>query len=313
MKRSVSIALSLLFDAVAAGMLLFIVCLWVFLLPRELDSTGIQGSDGNVRLRTLPWAKRLAEFFSEEPIVTKSSYAGPSVSVSLRTMSRDLGTKHSFTYHVADVRVADLRCIRTVLAHDSFGVGINEPILDMMARSDAILAMNGDYYSYQEGGLVVRNGEVLRSEPSDADVCVLFLDGRMEIVPPDYDLDALIRRGIWQAWTFGPSLLDESGHAVRSTIDNNNYLRLKHPRSAIGYVSPGHYVFVVCDGRQPGYSDGTTLFALAQVMEDLGCRIAYNLDGGNSSVLAFRGALWSRPSSDGRAVSDCILVKEFVP
>ena len=56
-----------------------------------------------------------------------------------------------------------------------------------------------------------------------------------------------------------------------------------NPRSAVGYYEPGHYCFVVIDGRQPGYSKGATLMQLAQLFESLGCKEAYNLDGGKSA------------------------------
>jgi exopolysaccharide biosynthesis protein len=42
--------------------------------------------------------------------------------------------------------------------------------------------------------------------------------------------------------------------------------KVKNPRSAIGYYEPGHYCFIVVDGRQNGYSDGMTLDELAQTL-----------------------------------------------
>ena len=311
-KKPSSIQMALLADLAGVGVLMFCICLQVFLLAREQKSLRLQASEESGAAGDLPWAAIQAEFFSPEAKTTESTYTGPTVAITVRSFSRDLDNKHALTYHVADIRVADVRCIRTALAHDTFGIGIQEPILDMMERTGALLAMNGDYYSYQNGGLVIRNGEVFRSEPTDADICVLFLDGRMETFPGDYNLSELIRRGAWQAWTFGPSLLDEHGRAVRPA-KKDKYLRLHHPRSAIGYISPGHYCFVVCDGRQPGYSNGARPITLALLMEGLGCRVAYNLDGGNSSMLAFLKRIWNRPSGDGREISDCVLVKEFTP
>lgn len=315
MKKPGTIQMAILADVAGAGLLLFCICLQVFLISREQKSLRLQASEESAAVADLPWAGLQAEFFRPEAKATESTYAGPTVAITMRSFSRDLDNKHALTYHVADIRVADVRCIRTALAHDRFGVGIQEPILGMMERTGALVAMNGDYYSYQNGGLVIRNGEVFRAEPTDADIGVLFLDGRLETFPGDYDLSELVRRGAWQAWTFGPSLLDERGRAVRPEKkgERYRYLRMRHPRSAFGYISPGHYCFVVCDGRSPGYSNGAKPYTLAQIMEGLGCRVAYNLDGGNSSLLAFRDALWNRPSGEGREISDCVFVKEFAP
>jgi len=80
--------------------------------------------------------------------------------------------------------------------------------------------------------------------------------------------------------------------------------RQRHPRTMAGIDQAGRYLlFVVVDGRQPGYSEGITLVEGAQIMKDFGCHHATNLDGGGSSIMLVErdGALQivNRPS-DGR-------------
>jgi len=59
-----------------------------------------------------------------------------------------------------------------------------------------------------------------------------------------------------------------------------------HPRTALGLDAGGRNLYlVVVDGRQPGYSEGMSLFELATYMRELGCQDAVNLDGGGSSVM----------------------------
>ncbi|MDA0321228.1 MAG: phosphodiester glycosidase family protein [Verrucomicrobia bacterium] len=59
-----------------------------------------------------------------------------------------------------------------------------------------------------------------------------------------------------------------------------------HPRSAVGYdAARSALVLVVVDGRQNGYSEGMTQIELANLMQELGCATALNLDGGGSSIL----------------------------
>ncbi len=41
-----------------------------------------------------------------------------------------------------------------------------------------------------------------------------------------------------------------------------------------------HYCFLVIDGKQKNYSRGMFLDEMAQLFESLGCKAAYNLDGG---------------------------------
>ena len=73
-----------------------------------------------------------------------------------------------------------------------------------------------------------------------------------------------------------------------------------NPRTGIGMISANHFVFVVVDGRSPGYSRGVTLTEFAQIFQELGCSTAYNLDGGGSSTLYFMGELVNEPSQKRR-------------
>ena len=68
-----------------------------------------------------------------------------------------------------------------------------------------------------------------------------------------------------------------------------------NPRTAIGQISPLHYLFVVSDGRT-GESAGLSLLELAQIMQERGCAVAYNLDGGGSSTMWFNGAIVNKPT-----------------
>ncbi len=54
-------------------------------------------------------------------------------------------------------------------------------------------------------------------------------------------------------------------------------------------IAPYHYVIVVADGREEGYSEGLTLEELSQLMYDLNCIDAYNLDGGGFIYIGIHG------------------------
>jgi hypothetical protein len=59
-----------------------------------------------------------------------------------------------------------------------------------------------------------------------------------------------------------------------------------NPRSLLGLSKDGRYLYVVAiDGRQPGYSVGTTSVESADIMLGLGAYTALNLDGGGSTSL----------------------------
>lgn len=60
----------------------------------------------------------------------------------------------------------------------------------------------------------------------------------------------------------------------------------RQPRSGCGLTQDGRYlILAVVDGRQDGWSVGTTIYEMGQWMADFGAYNAFNLDGGGSSTL----------------------------
>ncbi len=64
------------------------------------------------------------------------------------------------------------------------------------------------------------------------------------------------------------------------------------PRTAVALDRANRYlIFVVIDGRQPGYSEGATLLELAEIIAFHDGYTAMNLDGGGSSTMVVEGPL----------------------
>ena len=60
-------------------------------------------------------------------------------------------------------------------------------------------------------------------------------------------------------------------------------------------------------------SEGLSLYELSSLLHEMGCVQAYNLDGGGSSTMVFRGMLVNRPTTNGkriteRSVSDIVYI-----
>lgn len=73
-----------------------------------------------------------------------------------------------------------------------------------------------------------------------------------------------------------------------------------NPRSAIGSTQTGYLIFFVCEGRNTIESiPGLTLEEIANLLLDIGCSEAINLDGGGSSCLLINGKETIIPS-DGQ-------------
>ena len=226
------------------------------------------------------------------------SYQTDSVRIAIKRVQ-----ENDVTYFVADVYVRSIDALKTAFAKGEYGKSIYEFPLKTAQSNGAVFAVTGDYYSARSRGVVIRNGTLYRDVPSD-DVCVLYLDGEMKTYESaSFSLSDAALRGVWQAWSFGPPLLSETG-ARLTEFDSS--LTERHPRSAVGYYAPGHYCFVVVDGRQSGYSIGMHLTELSALMERLGCKQAYNFDGGATAIMMFQGNVINQPYKGGRESGDIV-------
>lgn len=254
------------------------------------------------------WKEKFAEHFSDEIIKTDNSYKSPNISI---TVTEHRNEADTVTYYVADIYIASIDCLSSWFAEGVYGSNITKMGLDMYEASGAVIAINGDYYGARNTGLVIRNGTVYRPDPiRNQDTCVLYYDGTVEtFLGKDVDVDQLVEKGAYQAWSFGPSLLDENGKALEDYPSWYKNIRDVNPRSAFGYYEPGHYCFVAIDGRNPK-SAGMTFDEMSELFESLGCKVAYNLDGGKSSFLVYNSKYVNKLAWGGREISDCIIIKE---
>jgi len=184
------------------------------------------------------------------------------------------------------------------------------------------------------------------SKNRDADIGWIFTDSALKfpyamqwIMPPikdsfikhdlnymDYQTSVIIRphEGTltsslrkWKMKTAvggGPVLLQFG----KISISNNEELKFidkaindKHPRTAMGYTKDGKLIILMIEGRNT-VAHGATLGQEAQILKDLDCWEALNLDGGGSSCMLVNGKETIKPSDkEGqRAVPAVFIVKK---
>ena len=97
----------------------------------------------------------------------------------------------------------------------------------------------------------------------------------------------------------GPVLLQKGEIRITNNEElkfGGNAINDKHPRTAMGYTSDNKLIILVVQGRFPGIAEGANLTQGAQMLKDLGCIEALNLDGGGSSCLLVNGKATIQPS-----------------
>jgi exopolysaccharide biosynthesis protein len=248
------------------------------------------------------WRVKFKDKFTDGTVEqTDSSYKNANINVSINKVQ-----ENGVTYYVADIYVAELKYFKTAFPKNSDKMGGRE-FTDVIAREiNAIIAVNGDH-CVDNPGPVVRNGKSYRLNEKAADALVMNYDGSMQTFSAsELDLGKIKTEGAWQVWTFGPMLLKDG--LPMTVFDLPDQVGGANPRTAIGYYEPGHYCFVVVDGRQPGYSNGMDIKQLSQLFYSLGCTVAFNLDGGQSSEMAFMGKMINQPYNGGRSTTDILYI-----
>ena len=276
-----------------------------------LKSVGLIDPDGSLPVGETPdilSPNHLYRFSYREPVITETSYTDSMISVTVAKKRF-----HKSQCYVADIYVRSLDSFRTAFSSGEY-FGDRETVQQMAKSNNAVLAMSGDFYSMNAHGAVVRNGELFRYKNRDElgdskDMLVLYRDGSMKVYNPKQLTfeEVASDPDIMQLWVFGPILLNEYG-LPKTTFRCAESLLKRHPRGAVGYYEPGHYCFVIVDGRDEDYSLGMTMTDLSDFMHSLGCTVAYNLDGGQTACMVFMDRTVNRPAGGGRKSSDILFI-----
>ena len=202
------------------------------------------------------------------------------------------------TYYIADIYLASGSSIYTVTYNEERPGRTNGLPQTMAQEHNVVYAQSGDFYSYRVShdnypGNIVRDGKVLYNKsyskllervPNLATIG-FFPSGKAE-VNEAWEMSAreYVERGATTVMAFGPILIRD-GEMAELTADVHSH---KEPRSCFGIVERNHFVGLLVEGRKD-HSDGATLAECAQILYDLGCWDAINLDGGNTSAMLFMG------------------------
>ncbi|MDR0804498.1 MAG: phosphodiester glycosidase family protein [Oscillospiraceae bacterium] len=210
--------------------------------------------------------------------------------------------------YIADVKLSSLEYLKTAFAKNTYGKGVTQTTTKMSAAHNALFAVSGDYYGFDNAGTVLRNGTLYRDTAGYYSSLSINYDGTFSFLPTGADY-----ANSWQVLNFGPILIENGKICVEKAINGNKKdISGANPRCAVGIIEPLHYVFVVADGRTTA-SKGLKIYDLAEVFANLGATAAFNLDGGGSATMVFNGKLVNKPTTDGskiaeRAISDSIYI-----
>lgn len=217
---------------------------------------------------------------------------------------------------LARVQMADPSQLRTAMAY-KYGSSHLAVGATMAKKANAVLALNGDYFSFHSKGYLVRNGHLYRNKPSSKYDTLLIDDkGDFHIIRETsaQKLEAFDKTVI-HSFTFGPALVVDGEMIDLETIqkrDAGTYKKTQ--RAVICQVGPLDYLCVVTEGPESKGSEGLTIKELALYCQTLGVQVAYNLDGGSSTTLVLNNKkINSLSSGKTRELCDILYFATAIP
>lgn len=156
--------------------------------------------------------------------------------------------------------------------------------------------------------------------PYASETPVHFLKDSLQKMNLDYIKNKTRKTAHFSKWKMqtviggGPVLLQNGEIKITNNEERKfagNAINDRHPRTAIGYTKENQLIILVAEGRTESAA-GITLVQEAQILKDLGCAEALNLDGGGSSCMIINGKATNSPSDKGeqRSVPSVFLIEK---
>ncbi len=223
-------------------------------------------------------------------------YASPTLRVDIQRHAGTYGRK-GVVWYLADVRLRAGEAFRAYLADPGNPRVLARPE-EIAKKNQVVYAQNGDLfadrvYDKKLPGIIIRGGKILHGKTyakanayiPPLDELALYPDGHIEMrVPGEMTAQDYIDSGVTDVLAFGPILFRNRVKDARLPV---SFYHLE-PRSAIGVVSPGHFIGIMVEGRNQR-STGVPLDFVADQLLEAGCYEAYTLDGGQTAAMVFMG------------------------
>lgn len=245
-------------------------------------------------------------------LYTAEGYEDETISVKMEHREMDDGTK----MHIAWIKIADASQLRTNVAHpDNLSHAHPRLVTKMTEEANAVIAVGGDNYNQetQKKSFEYRMTQKIRSKTNKLkDILIIDDQGDFHLFIKSEGVkefpEQLKKQGrkVVNAFTFGPALVKD-GELLK--LDNGYGYNPggREPRVAIGQIGQLEYVLVLIEVKSRDGKSGFSQHKLAEFMFELGCKQAFNLDGGNSAIMVFGNqVIKGQPGGDERQLYDII-------
>ena len=177
-----------------------------------------------------------------------------------------------------------------------------ESVNTLCKKNGGLVGINGGGFEDLDGwgngsipyGAIINNGELVWTHSGGSGQLIGFTKDHKLWLTND-DPATAISKGMVDAVEFGPNLI-VNGKVSKIHGDGGWGTA---PRSVIAQRRDGIVLFLIIEGRLPGYSIGATMNDVIEMLLRYGAYNAANLDGGASSTMSVNGKLYNKPSAGG--------------
>ena len=185
----------------------------------------------------------------------------------------------------------------------------------LVKNNNGLVGINGGGFEDLDGwgngsvpyGAIIKDGKLIWDHAGGSGGLIGFTKDHKMYLTYD-EPEQAIADGVMEAVEFGPNLII-NGKTAKIHGDGGWGTA---PRSIIAQRKDGVVLFLIIEGRLPGYSTGATMNDVIDILLRYKAYNASNLDGGASSTMSVEGKLWNRPSAGaeygGRTVSNAWIV-----
>ena len=218
----------------------------------------------------------------------------------------------------AEVKVAHGSQLRRKLAEDSYSSSVQLYASDMANASNAVVAMNGDFYAFRDLGITAYQRKLYRNNPAQVDSCFFTASGDMifsragELMGEGEAERFIEANDVVFAVAFGPVLVDNgelqycSGYPIGE-------VNTEYSRSCIAMTDELHYLLMTIN-HTPDARPRATINELARIIYSKNVWKAYTLDGGQTAeIIMMGGPINHVDFGVERAVSDIIYFATAIP
>ena len=198
-------------------------------------------------------------------------------------------------YTISEVKIAHPSQFRRFLAGGEFGSDKLYVTTDMAKSVNSVVATSGDYYRFRRNGAVVYEGQLRRFEGEKVDTCFINEDGDLLFAyRGDLTSEAQAKKFIEDnrvrfSMAFGPILVD-NGEVCTPASYPLGEINDTYSRAGLCQMDDLHYLLVSAGGES-GNENRHTIREFAEVIQSFGAKMAYALDGGQTTVIAMNGEL----------------------